>query len=102
MEKKKRGIWTTLADGTQVGSFGLTEDQHNIVVSMVEKGVWKMDNYVLEDTPDEYVQIWIEDKCKGWQFLRDARNEDAWINTLKSDIGTWKQDLGEVAIIEAV
>ena len=100
MEKKKRGIWTTLANGTQVGSFGLTQELHDIVVSMVEKGIWKQDHYILEDNPDEWVEICIEDKHKGWKFLRDARNDDAWLYILKDDIGTWQQELGDVAIIE--
>jgi nucleoid-associated protein YejK len=95
----------TLENYCRVETFGLSEEQHDIVVEMVKKNQRKNKNYTLEKVDDEMVNIWLSDADSEGneeyaEFLRESLAKNAEIVTLTDHLGDFSQPIGEVAIYD--
>ena len=96
-------IWTNL-NSMRVGTFGLSEEQHDMVVKMVQENKYCKGGYSLNEPDREMVNVWISDAHSEGdedyaEFLRLALAEGADLYTLVDEglIGV-SQEIGEVAI----
>ena len=96
------GKIVTLENCCRVETFGLSEEQHDIVVEMVKKNQRKNKNYTLEKVDKEMVNVWISDADEEEyaEFLRESLAKNAEIVTLTDHLGDFSQPIGEVAIYD--
>lgn len=94
---------TSIGNNSRVESFGLSEEQHNIVVEMVAGNQRNNGSYTLDEADGEMVNIWIADahsegEPEYAEFLRKALANSADIMTLVDHLGDFSQPIGEIAV----
>ena len=92
----------TTLDGFRVETYDLSEEQHNLAVDMVKRGINANGNYTLEDVDADTLDIWIDDaEDEDYKnFLANAQWNDAEIYTLDDWLGDFYQTIGEVVVYE--
>lgn len=88
---------------TNIESFDLSQEQHDIAVDMVTNNKRKVASYTLEEVDDEMANVWIseahsEGNTEYAEFLRKAIAENAELYTLTDHLGGFSQPIGEVAV----
>ena len=96
-------LWTNL-NSMRVATFGLSEEQHDMVVKMLQENKFEKGGYRLTEPDVDMVDVWIdeaqEEGNEGYaNFLALAIEDDADIYTLvdESLIGC-SQEIGEVVV----
>ena len=90
----------------RVETFGLSQEQHNVVLEMIDKEKMSLGNYELTSPDREMVNVWISDAHSEGEedyaeFLRNALANEAEIYTLEDCLlGDVTQQIGEVAVFE--
>jgi hypothetical protein len=92
-----------LTDGTKVVTLGITKDQNDIVLKMLETDSDSFGNYSLEEPDPEMVNVWISDAFSEGnedyaRALQDGLAKGADIYTLEDSIGYFHQTIGEVIV----
>ena len=99
---------TILSEVSKVESFGLTQEQHDLAVRMIDE-VRMIDqnenggNYSLEDVDPDMLDCFIEnaqeDNDKEYEeFLVNAKSHGADVYTLYDSLGDFSQPIGDVAV----
>ena len=93
---------TILSKVSKVESFGLTQEQHDLVVRMIDQNE-NGGNYFLEDVDPDMLDCFIEnaqkDNDKEYEkFLTDAKLQGADVYTFNDRLGDFSQALGDVAV----
>ena len=96
-------LWTNL-NSMRVATFGLSEEQHNMVVKMLQENKFEKGGYILNEPDVDVVEVWIdnaqEEGNEGYaNFLALAIEDDADLYTLVDEglIGC-SQEIGEIAV----
>ena len=97
------GVQRTKLDNCEVVSCGLTKEQHDIAVEMVEDDPFWLMQYDFEEVDTEMANVWISDAFSEGNeeyahFLQKAIADSADLYTMTDGFGDLKQPLGEVAI----
>jgi len=97
------GVQRTKLDNCEVVSCGLTKEQHDIAVEMVEYDPFWLMQYDFEEVDTEMANVWIADAFSEGNeeyahFLQKAIADGADLYTMTDGFGDLKQQLGEVAI----
>ena len=93
---------TILSEVSKVESFGLTQEQHDLAVRMIDKNE-NGGNYSLEDVDPDMLDCFIEnaqeDNDKEYEeFLVNAKSQGADIYAFTYHLGDFSQELGDVAV----
>ena len=99
---------TILSEVSKVESFGLTQEQHDLAVRMIDE-VRMIDrnenggNYYLEDVDSDMLDCFIEnaqeDNDKEYEeFLVNAKSHGADVYAFTYHLGDLSQELGDVAV----
>lgn len=93
---------TILSDVSKVESFGLTQEQHDLAVRMIDKNE-NGGNYSLEDVDQDMLDCFIEnaqeDNDKEYEeFLTDAKLHSADVYAFTDHLGDFSQPIGDVAV----
>ena len=99
---------TILSEVSKVESFGLTQEQHDLAVRMIDE-VRMIDrnenggNYYLEDVDpdmlDRFIENAQEDNDKEYEeFLVNAKSHGADVYAFTYHLGDLSQELGDVAV----
>ena len=91
-------MYQTAGSGWFIRTFGLSAEQHEIVVNMLKTDNMVDGNYSLERPSKELVDGWIENNDYNSEFLRQAREDGSTIFTLLDSIGDFSQPVGDVAV----
>ena len=99
---------TILSEVSKVESFGLTQEQHDLAVRMIDevRMIVKNENggnYSLEDVDPDMLDCFIEnaqeDKDKEYEeFLVNAKSHGADVYAFTYHLGDLSQELGDVAV----
>jgi hypothetical protein len=90
-------VCQTAGSGWFIRTFGLSIEQHEIVVEMLRTGKTVNGNYSLEKPDREVVKVWIENGDENSEFLQTAQEDGSTIYTLMDSIGDASQPIGDVA-----
>ena len=102
-----KNIQDVLSDGTtEVYSLGVTQNQHEIVMKILEGGFSRRyGNYTLEEADSEMAQDWLDEAKNDpdpdqeyIEYMERAIKEGADIFTLEDWLGEFHQPVGEVII----
>ena len=93
---------TILSEVSKVESFGLTQEQHDLAVRMIDQNE-NGGNYSLEDVDPDMLDCFIEnaqeDNDKEYEeFLVNAKSQGADIYAFTVHLGDFSQELGDVAV----
>ena len=93
---------TILSEVSKVESFGLTQEQHDLAVRMIDQNE-NGGNYSLEDVDQDMLDCFIEnaqeDNDKEYEeFLVNAKSHGADVYTLYDSLGDFSQPIGDVAV----
>ena len=93
---------TILSEVSKVESFGLTQDQHDIAVRMIDQNE-NGGNYSLEDVDSDMLDCFIENAQKDndkeyEEFLVNAKSHGADIYAFTYHLGDFSQPIGDVAV----
>ena len=93
---------TILSELSKVESFGLTQEQHDLAVRMIDRDE-NGGNYYLEDVDPDILDCFIEnaqeDNDKEYEeFLVNAKSQGADIYAFTYHLGDFSQELGDVAV----
>lgn len=93
---------TILSEVSKVESFGLTREQHDLAVKMIDQNE-NGGNYSLEDVDPDMLDCFIEnaqeDNDKEYEaFLTDAKLLGADVYAFTDHLGEFSQALGDVAV----
>ena len=93
---------TILSEVSKVESFGLTQEQHDLAVRMIDQNE-NGGNYYLEDVDPDMLDCFIEnaqeDNDKEYEeFLVNAKSQGADIYAFTYHLGDFSQELGDVAV----
>ena len=93
---------TILSEVSKVESFGLTQEQHDLAVRMIDQNE-NGGNYSLEDVDQDMLDCFIEnaqeDNDKEYEeFLVNAKSQGADIYAFTYHLGDFSQELGDVAV----
>ena len=99
---------TILSEVSKVESFGLTQEQHDLAVRMIDE-VRMIDqnenggNYSLEDVDPDMLDCFIENAQKDndkeyEEFLVNAKSHGADVYAFTYHLGDLSQELGDVAV----
>ena len=99
------GVQKTKLENCEVVTCGLTKEQHDIAVEMVENNSYNLMQYDFEDVDTEMANVWIADAFSEGEteyahFLQKAVGDGADLYTMTDSIGDFKQPLGEVALYD--
>ena len=99
---------TILSEVSKVESFGLTQEQHDLAVRMIDevRMIVKNENggnYYLEDVDPDRLDCFIEnaqeDNDKEYEeFLVNAKSHGADVYAFTDHLGDFSQELGDVAV----
>lgn len=86
-----------------VTSFDLTDEYHNVAVSMIKDGVRNSGNYTLTEVGMSLADIWVDNAKEDnnldyGDFLKQAIDNGDELLTLNFDFGSYVQELGEVIV----
>ena len=95
-----------LSDGTEVVTLGVTSEQNDIVIKILEGDFSRrFGNYTLEETDADMIESWIEEAENESEpdedyidYLARAIEEDADVYTLEDWLGEVHQPIGEVIV----
>ena len=98
------GVQKTKLENCEVVTCGLTKEQHDIAVEMVENNSYVM-QYDFVNVDTEMANVWIADAFSEGDeeyahFLQKAIADGADLYTMTDSIGVFKQPLGEVALYD--
>jgi hypothetical protein len=101
-----RNFKNVLSNGTEVISLGVTEEQNDIVIKIVEGDFSRrLGNYTLEEADSDMAESWLEEAendpepdAEYIEYLSRAIEDDADIYTLEDWLGDFHQPIGEVII----
>ena len=102
-----RNIQDVLSDcTTEVYSLGVTQDQHEIVMKILEGGFSRRyGNYTLEEADTEMVESWIEEAKNDPEpdqeyidYLETAIKNGGDVYTLEDWLGDFHQPVAEVVV----
>ena len=93
---------TILSEVSKVESFGLTQEQHDLAVRMIDRNE-NGGNYYLEDVDPDMLDCFIEnaqeDNDKEYEeFLVNAKSHGADVYAFTDHLGDFSQELGNVAV----
>ena len=93
---------TILSEVSKVESFGLTQEQHDLAVRMIDKnengGNYSLE-YVDPDMLDCFIENAQEDNDKEYdEFLVNAKSHGADVYAVTDHLGDFSQELGDVAV----
>ena len=93
---------TILSEVSKVESFGLTQEQHDLAVRMIDRNE-NGGNYSLEDVDSDMLDCFIEnaqeDNDKEYEeFLVNAKSHGADVYAFTYHLGDLSQELGDVAV----
>ena len=93
---------TILSEVSKVESFGLTQEQHDLAVRMIDRNE-NGGNYSLEDVDPDMLDCFIEnaqeDNDKEYEeFLVNAKSHGADVYAFTYHLGDLSQELGDVAV----
>ena len=93
---------TLLSEVSKVESFGLTQEQHDLAVRMIDQNE-NGGNYSLEDVDPDMLDCFIEnaqeDNDKEYEeFLVNAKSHGADVYAFTYHLGDLSQELGDVAV----
>ena len=95
-----------LSDGTEVVTLGVTSEQNDIAIKILEGDFSRrFGNYTLEETDADMIESWIEEAENESEpdedyidYLARAIEEDADVYTLEDWLGEFHQPIGEVIV----
>ena len=93
---------TILSEVSKVESFGLTQEQHDLAVRMINQNENGF-NYSLKDVDSDMLDCFIEnaqeDNDKEYEeFLVNAKSHGADVYAFTDHLGDFSQELGDVAV----
>ena len=93
---------TILSNVSKVESFGLTQEQHDLAVRMIDQNE-NGGNYSLEDVDPDMLDCFIEnaqeDNDKEYdEFFTDAKLHGANVYAFTDHLGDFSQAIGDVAV----
>ena len=93
---------TILSEVSKVESFGLTQEQHDLAVRMINQNENGF-NYSLKDVDSDMLDCFIEnaqeDNDKEYEeFLVNAKSHGADVYAFTDHLGGFSQELGDVAV----
>ena len=93
---------TILSEVSKVESFGLTQDQHDLAVRMIDQNE-NGGNYSMKDVDPDILDFFIEnaqeDNDKEYEeFLVNAKSHGADVYAFTDHLGDFSQALGDVAV----
>ena len=93
---------TILSEVSKVESFGLTQEQHDLAVRMIDQNE-NGGNYSLEEVDPDMLACFIEnakeDNDKEYEeFLVNAKSHGADVYAFTDHLGDFSQELGDVAV----
>ena len=96
---------TSLGQNYRVETYGLSEEQHDMVVEMVKNEEDVYSNYTLEDVDADMLDAWIDNAKEDGDteyenFLTEAQFVDADVLVLTDHLGDFEQQIGEVVIYD--
>lgn len=96
---------TSLGQNYRVETYGLSEEQHDMVVEMVKNEEDAYGNYTLEDVDADMLDAWIDNAKEDGDteyenFLAEAQLVDADVLVLTDHLGDFEQQIGEVVIYD--
>ena len=97
---------SVLSDGTEVVTLGVTSEQNDIAIKILEGDFSRrFGNYTLEEADADMIESWIEDAENEPEpdedyigYLARAIEEDADVYTLEDWLGGFHQPIGEVIV----
>jgi len=87
----------------EIKTYGLTSDQEQVAIDMVENNKREYGNYTLDEVSTDMLNAWI-DVAKGYgnseyaEMLSKAKSNGAEVYTLTDHLGEFSQPLGEVFV----
>lgn len=95
-----------LSDGTEVVTLGVTSEQNDIAIKILEGDFSRrFGNYTLEEADADMVEDWLEEAENEPEpdedyigYLARAIEEDADVYTLENWLGDFHQSIGEVIV----
>jgi hypothetical protein len=95
-----------LSDGTEVVTLGVTSEQNDIAIKILEGGFSRrFGNYTLEEADADMVEDWLEEAENDTEpdteyidYMARAIEEDADVYTLEDWLGEFHQPIGEVIV----
>lgn len=93
----------TNLENCRIETFGISSEQHEMVVEMVKSDKEKNGNYTLDETDTEVANVWIADAHSEGdtdyaEFLREAIANGADLYVLTDHVGEFAQPLGDVVV----
>ena len=93
----------TEIDGVRIETFDLSQEQHDLVVEMIDQDISTYGNYYLEEVDADTLDIFIdnakEENNEDYEnFLTEAQLHDADVYTLYYSLGDFSQPIGDVAV----
>jgi hypothetical protein len=93
----------TEIDGVRIETFDLSQEQHDLVVEMIDQDISTYGNYYLEEVDADTLDIFIdnakEENNEDYEnFLTEAQLHDADVYTLYDSLGDFSQPIGDVAV----
>ena len=107
MNTEIKNFQNVLSDGTEVVTLGVTSEQNDIVVKILEEDDFsrRYGNYTLEEVDEDMIECWIEDAERKQEpdedyigYLARAIEEDADVYVLEDWLGEFHQSIGEVIV----
>lgn len=107
MNTEIKNFQNVLSDGTEVVTLGVTSEQNDIAVKILEEDDFSRSygNYTLEETDADMIESWIEDAENEQEpdedyigYLARAIEEDADVYILENWLGEFHQPIGEVIV----
>ncbi len=102
-----KNIQDVLSDGTtEVYSLGVTQQQHEIIMKILEGGFSRRyGNYTLQEVDNDMVQTWIDNAREDpepdqeyIEYLETAIENGGDVYTLEDWLGEFHQSIGEVIV----
>lgn len=106
MSKEIKVFKNVLSDGTEVVTLGVTSEQNDIAIKILEDGFSRgCGGYLLEEADADMVESWIENMENDPDpdedyigYLARAIEEDASVYTLENWVRCFHQPIGEVIV----
>ena len=106
MRKEIKVFKNVLSDGTEVVTLGVTSEQNDIAIKILEGGFSRRTgSYILEEADADMVESWIENMENDPDpdedyigYLARAIEEDADVYTLENWLRDFQQPIGEVIV----
>lgn len=82
----------------KVETFDLSQEQHDIVVDMINRDVTRNGNYTIEEPDMDMIDCWIDNLNDNSDFLREAKENCADMYILVDHLGNFDQIIGDIAV----